>query len=127
MRAKLRDILPGRPSVFAFLVILLIIGSGKAQDNNRSKTTGYYYCELVRNPASVANGITIHIVFGDSSGFYNEEQQYKIDKRLEKLGTMVDAMNLMDKEGWEFVQAYLATESLNTFTTRWLLRRKRDK
>jgi hypothetical protein len=45
--------------------------------------------------------------------------------KVVKFNSMVDAMNFMGKNGWEFTQAYIVTSG-NQNVYHWLLKRQTD-
>lgn len=88
-------------------------------------TTKYQYCELVGTQRFLSVKVTLAVDFG-------EEKDFWIDRRLrdEQTGrvkifnSMVDGLNYMGDDGWEFVQAYTVTVSQQN-VYHWLLKKRR--
>lgn len=87
------------------MVLILTSAILFAQDKAVSiKEQPIKYCEIV---GTYSNKLRIEIDFGQSKEFY-ENDQYK-DPTTGKpfvFTSMIDALNFMSTNGWEFVQAY---------------------
>lgn len=88
----------------------------------------YVYCELVgidnRKLFSFKQNLNVLVDYGDSENEF--ESGYIIDEKNGKAKTfssMVQAMNYMGQNGWEFVQAYTISEASGGQVYRWLLKR----
>lgn len=81
--------------VFLFLFTILSV-SGFSQEKN------YIYCELVGEGKALSSKVNVRIDQGE------EKADYLKDKNNKKItfNSMIEAINYMGKEGWEFVQAY---------------------
>lgn len=87
--------------------------------------TEYVYAELIGTRKAFSNNITVIIDYGQDSKLFAVERI--VDPKTGKpkvFNSMIDALNFMSENGWEFVQAYVASAN-NTNTFFWLL--KRDK
>lgn len=70
----------------------------------------FVYCEIVGIAKVLSKKVTIEIDFGDKTSMWK-------DNRLKDSATgknmvfnsMIDALNFMGKQGWEFEQAYTVT------------------
>lgn len=90
-----------------FLLVLLV--SFFAINLMAQKTPSFVYCEIISYQKLLSNKTTIKIDFG-------EHMKVFADNRLDDPATgkprvfnsLIDALNFMGKEGWEFVQAYNA-------------------
>ena len=85
----------------------------------------YVYAELIGTRKAFSNNITVIIDYGQDSKLFAVERI--VDPRTGKpkvFNSMIDALNFMSENGWEFVQAYVASAN-DTNTFFWLL--KRDK
>jgi hypothetical protein len=63
----------------------------------------------------LSNKVTVQIDFGQVQKFFSDNR-YK-DPATGKpfvFNSMIDALNFMGKDGWEFVQAYVVTEGGGT-------------
>lgn len=88
----------------------------------------FVYCELVgidnRKLFSIKQNLNVLVDYGDSENEF--ESGYIIDEKNGKAKTfssMVEAMNFMGENGWEFVQAYTLSEPTGGQVYRWLLKR----
>jgi len=88
----------------------------------------YVYCELVgidnRKLFSFKQNLNVLVDYGDSENEF--ESGYIVDEKNGKAKTfssMVQAMNYMGQNGWEFVQAYTISEPSGGQVYRWLLKR----
>ena len=82
----------------------------KGQDI-KSDTTKFTYCELVGTGKLFSNKVTVEIDFGQLRRIFSDNR-YK-DPATGKtivFNSMIDALNFMGKNSWEFVQAYIITE-----------------
>lgn len=86
-------------------ILILTVASLVAQDKATTvKEQQITYCEIV---GFYANKIRVKIDFGQSKEFYSDDR-YK-DPATGKpivFTSMIDGLNFMSKNGWEFVQAY---------------------
>ena len=90
------------------------------------KGTDWVYCELVGTAKVLSKKVTVEIDYGQEQKFFERSQI--IDETTGKprvFNSMVDGLNYMGTEGWEFTQAYVVTVG-NTNVYHWLLKRKKD-
>jgi len=99
----------------AFIVVCCLV---HAQQQN------YVYCELVGTGKIFSSKVTVQADFGQETTYWKGVDEIK-DENGKKIrfNSMVDAMNFMGTKGWEFVQAYVVTES-NQSVYRWLLKKE---
>ncbi|MBT1698361.1 hypothetical protein KK083_15835 [Fulvivirgaceae bacterium PWU4] len=88
-------------------------------------TVKYSYCELIGTARLFSNKVTIDIDFGEAKNVWldnrvRDEQTGKV--RI--FNSMVDALNYMGSDGWEFVQAYVVTVGQQN-VYHWLLKKRR--
>jgi hypothetical protein len=96
------------------IIIVLICTLSKGQDI-KADSTKFTYCELVGTGRLLSNKVTVQIDFGQITKFFSDNR-YK-DPTTGKpviFNSMIDALNFMGKDGWEFVQAYIVTEGSGT-------------
>lgn len=91
-----------------------------------SKSEGgkFVYCELVGTTKFMSKKVTVLVDYG---------QQMKLSKdhrimdestgKAKAFNSMVDAMNFMGQQGWEFSQAYVITSG-NSNVYHWLLKKQ---
>ena len=95
----------------AMLLLCILI---KGQDI-KSDSSKFTYCELVGTARLLSNKVTVEIDFGQATRFFSDKR-YK-DPSTGKpviFNSMVDALNFMGKDRWEFVQAYIVTIGSST-------------
>ncbi|MGL4364461.1 MAG: hypothetical protein ACRCSB_04585 [Bacteroidales bacterium] len=84
----------------------------------------FAYCELLGTGKLFSKKVNVQADFGQQTSFWKGTDYLK-DSEGRKLtfNSMVDAMNFMGTEGWEFVQAYVVTVgSQNVY--HWLLKKE---
>jgi len=86
--------------------------------------TNYVYCQLVGTGKLFSTQVTVQADFGQERSFW-KGVDYMRDWNGKKINfnSMVDAMNFMGKQGWEFVQAYVVTVN-NQNVYHWLLKKE---
>lgn len=95
----------GVTSIFAF-----------RQSDNKPK---YEYCNLLGEGKIFSNRVRVSVDFGETV----RQKLKDTEGKVIKFNSMIDAMNFMSEEGWEFHQAYVVTHgSQNVY--HWLMRRK---
>ena len=108
------------------LAMILIWIPCKSQDPiQASQPTKFTYCELVGTEKFMSSKVTVVLDFGQSKAFFSDNR-YK-DPATGKpfvFNSMVDALNFMGKEGWEFVQAYTIGDAQNGYVYRFLLKKE---
>jgi hypothetical protein len=114
------------------ITAILISLSIYAQENNPENLSNeeptlieqkqYVYCELLGKGKLLSSKVTVDIDFGQPVSFWAPDRRYKDENgKAVAFNSMVDAMNFMGSLGWEFVQAYVVTES-NQNVYHWLLK-----
>ena len=109
-------------SLAMILIWIPCISQDATQANPTSKFT---YCELVGTGKLLSNKVTVAIDFGQSRPFFSDNR-YK-DPATGKpfiFNSMVDALNFMGKQGWEFVQAYTIGDSQTGYVYHFLLKKE---
>lgn len=67
----------------------------------------FVYCEIVGYQKLLSNKVTIRIDFGEQmKAFASNRLSDPATGKPRVFNSMVDALNFMGKEGWEFIQAY---------------------
>jgi len=85
-----------------FLLCLCFLG---IQVLNAQKAT-YHYAKIYSQPNLNNKRISVCIDFGQSRKASNDNRIRADSGELQKFNSMIDALNYMAEEGWEFVQAY---------------------
>ncbi|MBB4037542.1 hypothetical protein GGR21_003459 [Dysgonomonas hofstadii] len=98
-----------------FLVACCSLYSSAQKEN-------FIYCELVGTGKFMSTKVNVQVDFGQSTSIWKGIDYLKDDKGKKiSFNSMVDAMNYMGKQGWEFVQAYVVTTN-NQNVYHWLLK-----
>lgn len=108
---------------FLFLFFCVVISVSAFSQDSQS----YVYCELVGTGKFMSTKVNVQVDFGQSTSIWKGVDYLKdADGKKISFNSMVDAMNYMGKEGWEFVQAYvISTNNQNVY--HWLLKKEVSK
>ncbi|NDW08396.1 hypothetical protein [Dysgonomonas sp. 520] len=83
----------------------------------------YVYCELVGTGKFLSSKVNVQVDYGQETSYWKGVAYLKDENGKNKsFNSMVDAMNFMGKQGWEFVQAYVVTTN-NQNVYHWLLKK----
>lgn len=100
-----------------------IVNQSNAQAHYDS--TQYVYCELVGTQRLLSTKVTITIDFGEHLNLWKDNRvKDEQTGKVKLFNSMVDALNFMGEDGWEFVQAYVVTTGQQN-VYHWLLKRRR--
>lgn len=89
-----------------------------------SQEKSFVYCELLGTSKLLSSKVNVKVDFGQATSFWKGVAYLKDEKgKNRNFNSMVDAMNFMGKEGWEFVQAYVVTSG-NQNVYHWLLKKE---
>lgn len=107
------------------LFIVAMLFSATLFGQSPEPTRHFIYCELIGPNSFFSSKVTFDIDFGQESGGWglNYPLRDSTGKKIE-FNSMVDAMNYMDADGWEFVQSYTTSNTDKTIITyHWLLKK----
>ena len=108
------------------LAILLAALSGIAYGQTASDTnqvSRYLYCELLGYGKLFSNKVTVSVDYGEAKGFFKDPRMRDEQTgKIQTFNSMVDALNYMGEDGWEFVQAYVVTTAQQN-VYHWLLKK----
>lgn len=117
--------------IILVMLLLASVMSLKAQTINGKKVSelNTAYCQLVGTSRAFSKKLNIKIDFGQHVKFFSsgkQDQLMDVNGKKLILNSMVDALNFMDKMGYEFATAYTTTiENENTY--HFLLKKKVEK
>ncbi|MFZ4726283.1 MAG: hypothetical protein ACOYMD_12655 [Paludibacter sp.] len=101
-----------------------------AQTTSSPQIQKYAYCELVGTPKLLSTKLIIQIDYGqDKGGVFSATDTRVRDEQTGKVksfNSMVDALNYMGNDGWEFVESYITGDAQTGFVYHWLLKIKRN-
>lgn len=109
-----------KTKILLALPFLLLTLPGLAQ----SDSAKFEYCELIGSQKAFSMKYTIQVDFGEERNYWKDPRMK--DEQTGKIKTfnsMVDALNYMAKDGWEFVQGY-GISGANGMVYKWLLRKE---
>lgn len=86
---------------FALVAFLLMAAPALAQE--------YIYCELVGIAKLASTKVNVSVDFGQATKIWSDNRLVGEDGKPIVFNSMVDAMNWMGSQGWEFAQAYVVT------------------
>lgn len=85
----------------------------------------YVYAQIMGVQKFLSTKVNITVDFGQARGFFTDTRlRDEKTGQLQTFNSMVDALNFMAQDGWEFVQAYTITVGQQN-VYHYLLRRKR--
>jgi len=103
------------------IVLVLLISIYSINLFSQELETKEIYCEIV-GTSTLLGKVIVEIDMGESKGFLSLNTSYLVDEngKAIKFNSMVDAMNYMGENGWEFAQAYVVSLS-TSYVYHWLL------
>lgn len=85
----------------------------------------YIYAELVGIQKLLSTKVSISVDYGNERGFFTDQRiRDEQSGKIQAFNSMVDGLNYMGKDGWEFVQAYVVTIGQQN-VYHWLLKKKK--
>ncbi len=69
----------------------------------------YVYCTIVGTTKVMSTKVTVEIDFGQERSYWSRDRLKDETGKPIIFNSMVDALNYMSDQGWEFVQAYIVT------------------
>jgi hypothetical protein len=115
--------------IIFFALILITTSAVKAQTVNDIplKDIDVEYVQIVGTSRLLSNKLTIEIDFGQENKLFSSDKDTRIKDVNGKnmiFNSMIDALNFMTKNAYEFVQAYAFSVG-NQNVYHYLLRRKK--
>lgn len=116
-------------TLLSFLLCAFMITSTYSQTVNDVpiKDIDVEYIQIVGTSKFMSHKVTIEIDFGQENKYFKtQDTQVKDeDGKLTKFNSMIDALNFMSKNGYEFVDAYTITIS-NQNVYHYLMKKKKE-
>ena len=81
------------------------------------------YCEVVATGKLFSNRVTITVDYGKDASFFADKRVKDENDNVIKFETLIDALNYMNSQGWEFMTAFPVTTG-NGNIYHFFLRRK---
>ena len=92
-----------------FTLLILIIGTPLLIFGQ--VTPKFVYCEILGTEKILSTKVTISVDFGQKMKFFADNRMKEEAGKPLVFNSMIDALNFMGKQGWEFAQAYAVTIS----------------
>ena len=106
--------------------LLLSSNLASAQEIDAANSKPYVYCQIVSSSLLFKNKLNVNIDYGQERNFLGIDLIKTEDtKRAVKFNSMIDALNYMSEQGWEFVQAYVVVDATDS-TTYWILKKRKE-
>lgn len=86
------------------------------------ETPKFAYCQIVGHANMMGTKVTVEIDYGDPKRWAEDTRLRDAEGKLRKFNSMIDALNYMGKQGWEFEQAYTVTMG-NTNVYHYLMKK----
>jgi hypothetical protein len=87
-------------------IMLITLTQAPAQDVPK-----FVYCEIVGTEKLLSTKVTITVDFGQRMKLFADNRMKDEAGKPLVFNSMIDALNFMGKQGWEFAQAYTITIS----------------
>jgi hypothetical protein len=112
--------------ILLFVVFLFGQFMSKGQDSlkyNTSRRTEEY-CEVGAFGKMFSHKVTITVDYGIDAGFFSDKRVKDENDNVVKFETLIDALNYMNSQGWEFMTAFPVSTSSGGAVYHFFLRRK---
>lgn len=113
------------------LTSLLVISIGLTTtlfgqiSSDSTLATKFVYCELVGTQKFLSTKITVSVDYGEEKGSWLDSKiKNEQTGKVQTFNSMIDALNYMGNNGWEFVQAYIVTVGQQN-VYHWLLKKEK--
>lgn len=104
--------------ILAILISIPFYGQGSSHMGARDS---YVYAEIIGKIKYINNKLTVSVDFGQNSKLFEAIHLRDNSGKEISFDSMIDAMNIMDAQGWELVQTYVAPEPSRS-EYHWLLK-----
>ena len=93
----------------AVMAVFMVCANAQSNDSIQFQSK-FLYCQIVGTGNLFGTKVKIDIDYGQEVSFWKQDRRLRGDDgKSVKFNSMVDALNYMGTEGWEFVQAYVIT------------------
>lgn len=112
--------------LFFLLSISTLTFSQTEAKNHTDILPKFVYCQMVGTQKFLSTKVTISIDFGEERSIWKDNRlKDEVTGKAQSFNSMVDALNYMCEQGWEFTQAYVVTIGQQN-VYHWLLKKKKD-
>lgn len=96
------------------------------ENSNNENAAKYVYCEMVGTQKPFSTKVTIALDFGEERSIWKDHRlKDEVTGRAQSFNSMVDALNYLGEQGWEFSQAYVVSFGQQN-VYHWLLKKIKD-
>jgi len=104
------------------LIVLMSVPMFAQENTSNEKTRdSFLYAEILGYSKFLSTKVSVTIDFGQNTTLFEDTRLRDENGKVINFNSMVDAMNWMGAQGWEFVQAYTASEG-DQSVYHWLLK-----
>ena len=107
--------------LLSLIVLMSVPMSAQENTSNEKTRDSFLYAEILGYSKFFSNKISVTIDFGQNTKLFEDTRLRDENGKVINFNSMVDAMNWMGAQGWEFVQAYTASEG-DQSVYHWLLK-----
>lgn len=114
---------------FLFCTSFFISANSQTVNDIPIEDIGVEYIQIIGTSRFLSDKVNIEIDFGQSTKFIGSNTEKKIkdeDGKKIKFNSMIDALNFMSQNGYEFIQAFALVEG-NEKEYHYLLKKRVDK
>jgi len=95
--------------LFILLIALFCSLSVSAQSTNQLKQTEQY-CQVLASAKPFSTKVSITVDYGQETKFFGDRGVVRSeDGKIQSFNSVIDALNYMSSQGWQFVNAYAIT------------------
>lgn len=112
--------------LISHLLLLYPVMISAQQAETTAGNVKYEYCELVGRQKFLSTKVVVSVDYGEARGFFKDTRvRDEVSGKVQSFNSMIDALNYLGENGWEFVQAYtLTNQEQNIY--RWLLKKRKQ-
>lgn len=100
-----------------FATVFLLATSAYSQEK-------LIYCELVGMQKMLSPKVTVSIDYGEQRTYFTDTRIKDENGKVTVFNSMIDALNYMGRDGWQFVQAYTVGGGSSPYVYHWLLKKE---
>lgn len=113
-------------ALFALMFIAITSFSQTELKTTADTVPKFVYCEMLGMQKLLSMKVTISIDFGEERSIWKDNRlKDEVTGKAQSFNSMIDALNYMGEQGWEFAQAYVVTIGQQN-VYHWLLKKKRE-
>jgi hypothetical protein len=108
-----------------FLLTTMTTFAQTTDTTSNGNGSKFVYCEMVGTQKFLSTKVTITLDFGEAKNIWKDNRlKDEVTGKAQAFNSMVDALNYMGEQGWEFAQAYVVSIGQQN-VYHWLLKKKK--